>query len=215
MSARMLSSITEDQKDLQKKIGCMNGLFQLFDRHHFLIGKHLHGQNHKRLLTGATDRMETKCTMQSASEKTPREVARNKVSHSSESSKASSKLEQNKRPQQEQPFCSQRNLPESPSKSAIQAASSPSHSGRQSPDFRDVVKDSMHRKPVVICKNCHQETCSLEATRSQQNLHKSSARNTDVELSIRTPKISSSVYGEMEKGQLNLSSESLERISEL
>lgn len=147
MSARMLSSITEDNKDLHKKIGCMNGLFQLFDRHHFLIGKHLHGQNHKRLLTGATDRMETKCTMQSATEKTPREVARNKVSHSSESSKANSKLEQSRRPQQEQPLCSPRNLPESPSKVLPhKQPSSPSHSGRQSPDFRDVVKDSMHRE---------------------------------------------------------------------
>ncbi|XP_016561298.2 protein LONGIFOLIA 1 [Capsicum annuum] len=145
MSARMLSSITEDNN---KKTGCMNGLFQLFDRHHFLIGKHLHGQNHKRLLTGATDRMETKCTMQSATEKTPREVARNKVTHSSESSsKANSKLEQSKTPQQEQPFCSQRNLPESPSKILpYKQPSSPSHSGRQSPDFRDVVKDSMHRE---------------------------------------------------------------------
>lgn len=147
MSARMISSITEDQKNLNKKIGCMNGLFQLFDRNHFLIGKHLHGQNHKRLLTGATDRMETKCTMQPATEKTPREDARNKVAHSSESSKANSKLEQSKRPQQDQPLCSQRNSPESPSKPLpYKQPSSPSHSGRQSPDFRDVVKDSMHRE---------------------------------------------------------------------
>ncbi|KAJ8567138.1 hypothetical protein K7X08_019346 [Anisodus acutangulus] len=147
MSARMLSSITEDQKDLQKKIGCMNGLFQLFDRHHFLIGKH----HHKRLLTGATDTMGPKCTMQSPKEKTPREVARNNVSHSSESSKASSKLEQSKRSQQEQPFYSQRNLLESPSKTLpYKQPSSPSHSGRQSPDFRDVVKDSMHREARSI-----------------------------------------------------------------
>ncbi|WMV17329.1 hypothetical protein MTR67_010714 [Solanum verrucosum] len=147
MSARMLSSITEENKDLHKKIGCMNGLFQLFDRHHFLIGKHLHGQNHKRLLTGATDKMETKCTMQLATEKTPRDVAKNKVSHSSESSKANPKVEQSKRPQQEQPLCGQRNLSESPSKTLpYKQPSSPSHSGRQSPDFRDVVKDSMHRE---------------------------------------------------------------------
>ncbi|XP_004233660.1 protein LONGIFOLIA 1 [Solanum lycopersicum] len=143
MSARMLSSITEDNKDLHKKIGCMNGLFQLFDRHHFLIGKHLHGQNHKRLLTGVTDKMETKCTMQLATEKTPRDVARNKV----ESSKANPKVEQSKKPQEEQPLCGQRNLPESPSKTlSYKQPSSPSHSGRQSPDFRDVVKDSMHRE---------------------------------------------------------------------
>ncbi|CAN4082701.1 unnamed protein product [Withania somnifera] len=147
MSARMLSSITEDNKDLHKKIGCMNGLFQLFDRHHFLIGKHLHGQNHKRLLTGATDRIETKCTMQSAKEKTPKEVDRSKLSHSSESSKTGSKVEQSKKPQQKQPFCSQRNLHESPSKiQPYKQPSSPSHSGRRSPDFRDVVKDSMHRE---------------------------------------------------------------------
>ncbi|KAL3346661.1 hypothetical protein AABB24_025216 [Solanum stoloniferum] len=147
MSARMLSSITEDNKDLHKRIGCMNGLFQLFDRHHFLIGKHLHGQNHKRLLTGATNKMEIKCTMQLATEKTPRDVARNKVSHSSETSKANPKVEQSKRPQQEQPLCGQRNLPESPLKTLpYKQPSSPSHSGRQSPDFRDVVKDSMHRE---------------------------------------------------------------------
>ncbi|KAJ8546236.1 hypothetical protein K7X08_018819 [Anisodus acutangulus] len=143
MSARILSSITEDQKDLQKKLGCMNGLFQLFDRHHFLIGKH----HHKRLLTGAPDTMEPKCTMQSPKEKTPREVARNKVSHSSESSKASSKLGQSKISQQEQPLYSQINLPESPSKILpYKQPSSPSHFGRQSPDFQDVVKDSMHRE---------------------------------------------------------------------
>ncbi|KAK4346416.1 hypothetical protein RND71_032755 [Anisodus tanguticus] len=143
MSARILSSITEDQKDLQKKLGCMNGLFQLFDRHHFLIGKH----HHKRLLTGAPDTMEPKCTMQSPKEKTPRELARNKVSHSSESSKASSKLGQSKISQQEQPLYSQINLPESPSKILpYKQPSSPSHFGRQSPDFRDVVKDSMHRE---------------------------------------------------------------------
>ncbi|XP_059293856.1 protein LONGIFOLIA 1-like [Lycium ferocissimum] len=148
MSARMLSSITEEhKKDLHKQIGCMNGLFQLFDRHHFLTGKRFHGQNHKRLLTGAADTMEPKCAEQSSKEKTPREVARNKVSHSSESSKVSSKLEQSKISQQEQPFCSQRNLPESPSKTLpYKQPSSPSHSGRQSPDFRDVVKDSMHRE---------------------------------------------------------------------
>lgn len=149
MSARMLSSITEDhQKDLQKQIGCMNGLFQLFDRHHFLTGRRLHGQNHKRLLTGATDRMEPKCTMQPPKEKTQREVAsRSKVALSSESSKASPKLEQSKSSQQEQPSCSQSNLPETPSKIQLyKQPSSSSHSGRQSPDFRDVVKDSMHRE---------------------------------------------------------------------
>ncbi|KAK4367612.1 hypothetical protein RND71_011404 [Anisodus tanguticus] len=160
MSARMLSSITEDQKDLQKKIGCMNGLFQLFDRHHFLIGKH----HHKRLLTGKLlnkffhqdiAKLEHGTNLPISGwqlqEKTPREVARNNVSHSSESSKASSKLEQSKRSQQEQPFYSQRNLPESPSKTLpYKQPSSPSHSGRQSPDFRDVVKDSMHREARSI-----------------------------------------------------------------
>lgn len=44
MAAKLLHSLTDDNIELQKQIGCMNGLFQLFDRHHVLTGgRHKHG----------------------------------------------------------------------------------------------------------------------------------------------------------------------------
>lgn len=49
MAAKLLHSLTDDKPDLQKQIGCMNGIFQLFDRHHILTGRRI---SHKRLLPG-------------------------------------------------------------------------------------------------------------------------------------------------------------------
>ena len=33
MAAKLLHTLADENSDLQKKIGCMNGIFQLFDRH--------------------------------------------------------------------------------------------------------------------------------------------------------------------------------------
>lgn len=49
MAAKLLHSLADDNQDLQKQIGCMNGIFQLFDRHHVLTGRRL---THKRLPPG-------------------------------------------------------------------------------------------------------------------------------------------------------------------
>ncbi|GMH21906.1 hypothetical protein Nepgr_023749 [Nepenthes gracilis] len=50
MSAKLLHSLADDNPDLQKQIGCMTGIFQIFDRHHILSGRRLSGQSLKRLL---------------------------------------------------------------------------------------------------------------------------------------------------------------------
>ncbi|CAL9062991.1 unnamed protein product [Musa banksii] len=42
----------KENPDLQKKIGCATGILQMFDRHHFLTGRHLNDHNHKKLLSG-------------------------------------------------------------------------------------------------------------------------------------------------------------------
>lgn len=34
MAAKLLHTLADENSDLQKKIGCMNGIFKLFDRHH-------------------------------------------------------------------------------------------------------------------------------------------------------------------------------------
>ncbi|CAF2050255.1 hypothetical protein BRARA_I04779 [Brassica rapa] len=39
MAARLLHTLADENSDLQKKIGCMNGIFQLFDRHHVLTNR--------------------------------------------------------------------------------------------------------------------------------------------------------------------------------
>lgn len=49
MAAKLLHSLTDDNPDLQKQIGCMTGIFQLFDPHHILTGRRI---SHKRLLPG-------------------------------------------------------------------------------------------------------------------------------------------------------------------
>uniref|UniRef100_A0A1D1Y8N1 Protein LONGIFOLIA 2 n=1 Tax=Anthurium amnicola TaxID=1678845 RepID=A0A1D1Y8N1_9ARAE len=52
MSAKLLNAFTDDNPDLQKQIGCMAGIFQVFDRHHLLNGRRLIGHNRKRLPSG-------------------------------------------------------------------------------------------------------------------------------------------------------------------
>lgn len=49
MAAKLLHSLADDNPDLQKQIGCMTGIFQLFDRHHVVVAKCL---SHKRLTAG-------------------------------------------------------------------------------------------------------------------------------------------------------------------
>lgn len=52
MSAKLLHSLSGENPDLQKQIGCLSGIFQIFDRHHFLSGRRSHhhnrNRNHKR-----------------------------------------------------------------------------------------------------------------------------------------------------------------------
>lgn len=49
MAAKLLHSLADENPDLQKQIGCMTGIFQLFDRQHILTGRRI---NQKRLPPG-------------------------------------------------------------------------------------------------------------------------------------------------------------------
>ena len=49
MAAKLLYSLADDNQDLQKQIGCMTGMLQLFDRPNALTGRHI---SHKRLPPG-------------------------------------------------------------------------------------------------------------------------------------------------------------------
>ncbi|KAM7267740.1 hypothetical protein ACFE04_009906 [Oxalis oulophora] len=55
MAAKLLHSLADENPDLQKQIGCMTGIFQLFDRHHVLHTRR--GLPHKRLPAGIIIRL--------------------------------------------------------------------------------------------------------------------------------------------------------------
>lgn len=41
MAAKLLHALADENPDLHKQIGCMTGIFQLFDRHHVIAGRRI------------------------------------------------------------------------------------------------------------------------------------------------------------------------------
>ncbi|CAA0828360.1 Unknown protein [Striga hermonthica] len=143
-----MSSLRDENKDLRKQIGCMNGILQLFDRHHLLTGRRVGGHQHKRLLQGTQHQLEPQHATSAITEKA-RESHKEKPRNSTESSRASytssctstfsSSLDFNGIAQPETLPLRQKNRPESPFPITPTKES-------QSLDLRDVVKDSMYRE---------------------------------------------------------------------
>lgn len=63
MSAKFIYSFSDENPELQKQIGCMNGLFQLFDRHQFFGCRRIASSNHKRLPPGTLSQFLTRCSL--------------------------------------------------------------------------------------------------------------------------------------------------------
>ncbi|KAG2679501.1 hypothetical protein I3760_11G052900 [Carya illinoinensis] len=160
MAAKLLHSLADDNPDLQKQIGCMTGIFQIFDRPNVITGRRI---SHKRLPPGNSHFNNSSLERESNyiyHRQTTAEISLNKNVHekqriSTESSRASfssscssnlSSLDCNKTTQPE--TSSDRvSLPETPLRDPVmnQTSTSP-YVGRQSLDLRDVVKDSMYRE---------------------------------------------------------------------
>lgn len=159
MAAKLLHSLADDNADLQKQIGCMTGIFQIFDRHQVLAARH------KRLTAGNShlqiDMMESSDSNdvyypgtaselnknKSISEKQRISTESSRASFSSSCSSSYSSLECHKAAQQEPSSFDRIIFPETPSRDAVMNQSSTSpRLGRQSLDLRDVVKDSMYRE---------------------------------------------------------------------
>ncbi|KAI3722488.1 hypothetical protein L2E82_33527 [Cichorium intybus] len=151
-------ALRDDKQELQKQLGCMNGIFQLFDRRYLLGQRRRHNQ--KRLPPGQSDSGDKEFSKPSeqAKEKPPKvamkekqrvsvELPRNSFSSSS-SSTAFSSLDCSKRVQTEQSSSCQSGVSE-PSSSPYLHRKQPDFS-IQSPDIRDVVRDSMSREPRVV-----------------------------------------------------------------
>ncbi|KAE8691578.1 Bromodomain transcription factor, putative isoform 1 [Hibiscus syriacus] len=83
MSAKFVYSLSDERPDLQKQIGCMNGLFQLFDRHHFLGGRRIDSPNHKRLPPPASQVDRSSSTSQAVFPETSRPEISNCQSNAS------------------------------------------------------------------------------------------------------------------------------------
>ncbi|KAF3438053.1 hypothetical protein FNV43_RR20809 [Rhamnella rubrinervis] len=160
MAAKLLHSLADENPDLQRQIGCMTGIFQLFDRHHVLSGRRI---NQKRLppvnsrpSNSGLERpssniyhqetMAETNTNKGVSEKQRLSTESSRASFSSSCSSSLSSLECNKTTQQEASF-DRIIFPETPARDLVMNQSSMSPQlGRQSLDLRDVVKDSMYRE---------------------------------------------------------------------
>ncbi|KAG6398396.1 hypothetical protein SASPL_139856 [Salvia splendens] len=152
----MSSSLRDENRDLRKQMGCMNGIFQIFDRHHFITGRRISSCSSKRLLQGGQHQMGQQYATKSVVEK-GMEMQKEKPRISSESSRASfsssscsstfSSLDFNRAIQPETLSLRQISIPESPYQTPPSKARQPSSTqGTGSQDLRDVVKDSMHRE---------------------------------------------------------------------
>ncbi|XP_077211302.1 protein LONGIFOLIA 1-like [Tasmannia lanceolata] len=171
MSAKILQALTDENPDLRKQIGCMTGIFQLFDRHHFLTAKRLNGQNHKRVPSGHSHvnsgnfgAEAITCSPQKETEKSLSKNPNENQPTSFESSRASlsssscsspfSSLDCNKTTQPEAYSFERTNFSEhslgNPQKlqnpNVDSGSNNYAQSGQQSLDIRDIVKDSIYRE---------------------------------------------------------------------
>ncbi|KAJ0229448.1 LONGIFOLIA protein [Hirschfeldia incana] len=157
MAAKLLHSLADDSADLQKQIGCMNGIFQIFDRHHVLTGRRKSltlGNGNVNSINIERDSVDTfyqaKDTFQDANnvgnvkEKQRVSTESSRVSFSSSCSSSPSSPELNRGLQPEaSAYDHQANFPESPtSDSEMAEGNGLSQLGF---DLRDVVRDSMYR----------------------------------------------------------------------
>ncbi|KAJ9173174.1 hypothetical protein P3X46_016337 [Hevea brasiliensis] len=162
MSAKFIHTLSDENPNLQKQIGCMNGIFQLFDRHHFLGGgRRITGQNQKRLPAGqnGNNSIEPKSTSQKTTEKDHKKAIKEKLRVPTESSRTSfsssscssslSSLECNRASPLEPCLLNQTVVPETHAQdlpSPIHQPNTSFQSSQQSPDLRDAVKDSINRE---------------------------------------------------------------------
>ncbi|XP_057974651.1 protein LONGIFOLIA 1-like [Malania oleifera] len=159
MSAKLVYSFSDENPDLQKQFGCMNGLLQLFDRRQFFAGRRISGHSHKKVPSGQSGKhtMEQDNASQSATDINSKKVVKDKQRMSNESSRTSfsssscssafSSVDCNRTCQPEQPSPSQTVSSETTSQDLIENQLNPSLcSGLQSHGLHDVVKDSINRE---------------------------------------------------------------------
>ncbi|TKY73294.1 LONGIFOLIA 2 protein [Spatholobus suberectus] len=191
MAAKLLHSLADDNPDLQKQIGCMTGIFQLFDRHHILTARRI---SQKRLPSGNShfsdgslerDSDNTR-HRQTATDTSLNKGVNERQRISTESSRASfsscssSVSSPDCKAEAEAPF-DRILFPETPSRDAImnQPTISP-HFGYHSLDLRDVVKDSMYRE----ARGLSVKTTAKEKSATNAMKHRDSPRPIQLSKSV-------------------------------
>ncbi|XP_044486710.1 protein LONGIFOLIA 2-like [Mangifera indica] len=187
MAAKLLHSLVDDNPDLQKQIGCMTGIFQIFDRQQVLTGRRL---THKRLPPGTShfqngsseghfnnvDQRQTATETnlnRNVSEKQRLSTESSRASFSSSCSSSLSSLDCGKTAQQEASSFDRIIFPETPSGNpAMQQGSTSPHLGRHSLDLWDVVKDSMYRE----ARGLSVKTAAHDESAGRSLKHKDSPR---------------------------------------
>ncbi|KAL5183162.1 Protein LONGIFOLIA 1 [Glycine soja] len=161
MAAKLLHSLADDNPDLQKQIGCMTGVLQLFDRHHIIPPRHITqkmlppGNSHSNYdnLERGSNRIhqrQSAADIRGVSEKQRISTESSRTSFSSSCSSSMSSLEY--KAQAGAPF-NRNGYPKSPMREPVMNQTSSSPDLRcQSLDLRDVAKDSMYREARGLSK---------------------------------------------------------------
>ncbi|KAI3976710.1 hypothetical protein MKX01_008568 [Papaver californicum] len=165
MSAKLLHALSEENPDLQKQIGCMTGIFQIFDRHSIFTPRRITAQSHKRTPQGNNSHLrngsvtvepDTIRRVESSAEKklnkiknigeTQRVLQESSGPSVSSSSCSSSFSSHDYKTSQQESNSSERIIfPVAPSRDPSIIQTNTSQVSRHSLHFRDVVKDSMYR----------------------------------------------------------------------
>ncbi|KAI3929855.1 hypothetical protein MKW98_004009 [Papaver atlanticum] len=219
MSAKLLQALTEDSSDLQKQIGCMTGIFQIFDRQNNVVtARRITNHSHSRILTdhshlnngnrgGDTDNGRYFSSSVTGRQRVPAESSRTSISSSSSSSSFSSvnckNVVRTEIPRQGN------NFSETSSKQLRNAQQNASPQLRQPAlDFRDAVKDSIYKEACAVPA----KTMTKEESMNRVGKHRNA---------IRPFQLSESVDGSYKIGNYGMSgvpadfSESLRLLSRL
>ncbi|KAK5835169.1 protein LONGIFOLIA 1-like [Gossypium arboreum] len=237
MSSKFMYSLSDENPDLQKQIGCMNGLFQLFDCHHFYGNRHITSPNRKRLPSGQNGKHGTEAKTGSDKikgnnlKKTMKEKQRysfespRTLLSSSSCSSSFSPADCRKESLVDRSSSSQIAFHETPRKEISSHRSNASlQSSQNSLNLRDVVKDSIYREacglPIKTATKVeagqHQTLKYIDSPRPLQSPKPSKTRNTSLNESSHallklkgTPKM----YNECEDGSLTFARQDAPRLS--
>uniref|UniRef100_A0A1J3GXG1 Protein LONGIFOLIA 1 n=1 Tax=Noccaea caerulescens TaxID=107243 RepID=A0A1J3GXG1_NOCCA len=180
MAAKLLHSLADDSADLQKQIGCMNGIFQIFDRHHVLTGRRKSltlGNGNATSINFERDSADTFYQTKETDsnvggnvkekQRVSTESSRVSFSSSCSSSLSSSEFNRGAQPEASSAY-DQAIFPESPtSDPEMSERNGFSHLGL---DLRDVVRDSMYREARGI---------SVKAPMTREEVVRRSSRRED------------------------------------